>query len=296
MRDGGIVENMKGLGALFLSALPPDRRAELARPDLDAVLTGIWERGREAHPTVHVEAEELARALGARRAEREFALERIVAADLYLALGCVAHDRHAIDTLERTVVAPLARKLRRGGIPADRIDAVIRDVRESMLVATPRRPPKLALYTGQVPLSAFALLIGKRELAAHLRRSAKDPTNGRSPDGTPDEAMGPEGRALLDDHRADFEGALAAALSGLPTADRALLRWSVREGRSIDAIAPRLGVDRATVARRIARARRKVADDVRAELRARLRLGDSSFDSLCHAMVPELDLSLSRLL
>lgn len=291
--DDGIVDTM-GLGEVFLSAVPPERRHELDRADLDAVLTRIWERGRAAHPTVTVTAEELARALGARRAEREFSLDAVVASDLYLALGCVAHDRRAIDTLERTVVAPLARKLRRGDTPADVIEAVVRDVREALLVATPRRPPKLALYTGQVPLSAFALLVGKRELATHLRRRPKYGPIGLGHERVHLAGEDPEGQALLSAHGAEFESALAAALSGLPAADRALLRWSVREGSSIDVIAPRLGVDRATVARRIARARRKVADDVRAELRARLRLGDSSFESLCHAMVPALDLSLSR--
>lgn len=287
---------MRGLGELFLSAMPAERRAEVARPDLDVTLARLWERGREAHPAVRVTAEELARALGQRRAEREFSLDAVVAPDLYLALGCVHHDRHALEELERSVVAPLARRLRRGGIAADVIEAVVRDVRESMLVATPRRPPKLALYTGQVPLSAFVLLVGKRELATHLRRRSKDGASAAYLDVFPGESEDPEGHTLLAAHRADFEDAVTAALAGLPPADRALLRWSVREGRSIDAIAPRLGVDRATVARRLARARRKLADDVRADLRARLRIGDSSFDSLCHAMVPELDLSLSRLL
>lgn len=287
---------MKGLGEIFLSALPTERHEEVTRPDLDAVLTRLWEQGREAHPTFSVTAEELALALGARRGAREFSLDAVVAPDLYLALGCVAHDRRAIDTLERSVIAPLARKLRRGEIPADVLEAVIRDVREALLVATPRRPPKLALYTGQVPLAAFALLVGKRELATHLRRRPRHAATRPETERSPAEGADPEGQALLAAHGADFEHALAAALSGLPAADRALLRWSVREGSSIDVIAPRLGVDRATVARRIARARRKVADDVRAELRARLRLGDASFDSLCHAVVPAIDLSLSRLL
>jgi RNA polymerase sigma-70 factor (ECF subfamily) len=110
------------------------------------------------------------------------------------------------------------------------------------------------------------------------------------------DALDPELATLLKVHRATFEQAVVRAMSALDDDGKRLLRWSVREGLGIDAIAPRLGIDRATVARRLTRIRAGLAEAIRHDLRARLGIGDSSFESLCAAMLPDLDVSLSRVL
>jgi RNA polymerase sigma-70 factor (ECF subfamily) len=286
-----------GLREAFLSAVPEGARRELDTPELAATLSRLWKEGQAAHPTLTVDAERFARELGARRAERELDLGEIVAGDFTLALAALAGDRGAISTFEATVMAPLTRKLGSLTRDAEVVDLTVRTVRESMFVGTERRRPKLAMYTGQVPLGAFVLLVGKRELASLARKRPREVPVGDAEalDGQ-DPHHDPELETLLHAHRGAFEQVVLRVMARLPPEERDLLRWNVKEGASIDTIAPRLGVNRATVARRLARVREKLSEEVREELRSRLRLGTQTFDSLCHKMMPELDVSLSKVL
>jgi RNA polymerase sigma-70 factor (ECF subfamily) len=286
-----------GLREAFLSALPEGARRELDTPDLEATLVRLWNEGRAAHPTLSVDAETLARELGARRAERDLDVKEVVAADLYLALAALAGDRAAVRVFEATLMAPLARKLSSVSRDAETVEATVRTVRESMFVGTDRRRPKLAMYTGQVPLAAFLLLVGKRELATLARKRPREVPVGDAEElDRRDPRNDPELETLLHAHRGAFEQVVTRVMARLSEDERALLRWNLKEGASIDTIAPRLGVNRATVARRLSRVREKLAAEVREELRERLRLGTQSFDSLCQKMMPELDVSLSKVL
>jgi RNA polymerase sigma-70 factor (ECF subfamily) len=286
-----------GLREAFLSALPEGARRELDTPDLEATLVRLWNEGRAAHPALSVDAETLARELGARRAERDLDVKEVVAADLYLALAALAGDRAAVRVFEATLMAPLARKLASVSRDAETVEATVRTVRESMFVGTDRRRPKLAMYTGQVPLAAFLLLVGKRELATLARKRPREVPVGDAEElDRRDPRNDPELETLLHAHRGAFEQVVTRVMARLSEDERALLRWNLKEGASIDTIAPRLGVNRATVARRLSRVREKLAAEVREELRERLRLGTQSFDSLCQKMMPELDVSLSKVL
>ena len=291
---------MERLRAHFLDPLPDAVRAACDSPDLAAGLHAAWAVGQSAHPDVRLDPERFAAALGARRAEREFSWRDLVAADFFLAVASLENDPQAMRTFEATMMGPLARKLggaRAVGRDADAVEATVRTVRESMFVGTEKRKPKLAVYTGQVPLGAWILLVAKRELASLTRKKPRETPVGDAR--VFDEHAAPgdtELIVLLRAHRGAFEQVITRVMGELEPGDRDLLRWSVKEGASIDTIAPRLGINRATVARRLARIRERLADAVRAELRARLRVGAQTFDSLCAKMMPELDLSLSKVL
>lgn len=281
----------------FLACLPEPLRASEDTPDLDASLHEIWSSGRASHPGVKLSADTFAKALGTRRGEREFSWREISAPDLFLAVAALDNDPVAARTFEATIVGPLTRKLAAVTRDAELVEATIRTVRESMFVGTEKRKPKLAVYTGQVPLSAWMLLVAKRELASLARKRPREIPVGDAHELDDQPAVGdPELLALLRAHRGVFEQVVERALADLEPSDRDLLRWSIKEGASIDAIAPRLGINRATVARRLGRLRDRLAEAVRAELRARLRIGSQTFDSLCSKMMPELDLSLSKVL
>jgi RNA polymerase sigma-70 factor (ECF subfamily) len=288
---------MGSLSDRFFSAFPADERPPLAPNELEHLLDTAFARGRAAHGEVNLSRETFARTLGERRAEREFSLHELACEDFFLAVACLTGDPVALRTFETDVMAPLERKLASIAHDKTLAETVAAKVRESMFVGTERRKPKLAVYTGQAPLAAWILLVGRRELESHRRTKARELPSGdtRLLEAAVD-ALDPELATLLKVHRATFEQAVVRAMSALDDDGKRLLRWSVREGLGIDAIAPRLGIDRATVARRLTRIRAGLAEAIRHDLRARLGIGDSSFESLCAAMLPDLDVSLSRVL
>lgn len=75
-----------------------------------------------------------------------------------------------------------------------------------------------------------------------------------------------------------------------------MLRLSLLEGLGIDAIARIYDLHRATVARRIARARESVAEGARRRLGEDARLAPSELASVTRACRSALDLSLVRAL
>ena len=288
---------MGSLSDLFFSAFSESARPPIAPDDLGHLLDQAYLRGRRAHPDVELAPSAFVLALGERRAEKEFSLHELACEDFYLAVACLAGDPFALRAFESEVIGPLGRKLATLAHDATLAETVLAKVRESMFIGTDRRKPKLAVYTGQAPLSAWILLVGRRELESHRRTKPRELPSGdtRLIEGIHG-GLDPELATLLKLHRTTFEQAVLNAMGALDTDAKRLLRWSVREGLGIDAIAPRLGVDRATVARRLTRLRAALADTVRQDLRERLGLGDSSFESLCAAMLPDLDVSLSRVL
>lgn len=287
---------MASLAATFLGALPVQAREAEKTPTLEGELAAACERAEEAHPGVALPRETFVRALAERTAEREVPWRDVVLADLYLAVACLAGDKHALRAFEGGPIAELARKLGRQTLDRELVEATIRNVRESMFVGTEKRRPKLAVYTGQVPIAAWLFVVGKRELASVARKKPRElPTRLGVLEDSPS-PHDPELYALLRAHRGAFQDVIAKVMGALAPADRELLRWTLKEGHAPDRIAPELGVDRATVYRRLARVRARLEREVERELRAKLRLGTETFDSLCAKMMPELDVSLSRIL
>ncbi len=285
------------LAACFLGRLPEDLRAAEDAADLGERLEEKWRIGQEEHPDVSLAAEAFARALGDRRSARAFLLDEVFSGDFFVAVAALEGDRVALRTFEDTGIRPLYGALRRGGAQDDVIEEVVRTVRESMFLGTPRRPPKLAIYTGQVPLLAWLRVVAQRELLTFLRKRKREvPSTAFEDLGRGMAERTPELLALQRVDKTRFEGALQAAMGTLEPEERRLLHWHLKEGLGIDDIAPRLAVHRATAARMLTRVRKRLFDGVRADLRNKHRMGSASIDSLCAHMAADLDLTLSRIL
>lgn len=288
---------MDSLRACFLESLPPDVREAEDSPDLSERLQEKWRIGQDEHPDVTLSQEAFARALGERRSAREFLLDEVFSGDFFLAVAALAGDRVALRTFEEAGIRPLYAALRRGGAVDDVTEEVVRTVRESMFLGTPRRPPKLAIYTGQVPLLAWLRVVAQRELLTFLRKQKREvPTADMEELGRVFAQRNPELAAFERVDKTRFEGALQAAMKTLEDDERRILHWHLKEKIGIDDIAPRLGVHRATAARMLARVRKRLFDGVRADLRKTHRMGSASIDSLCAHMAADLDLTLSRIL
>jgi len=106
----------------------------------------------------------------------------------------------------------------------------------------------------------------------------------------------PELSILRAQYRDAVDAALRAALAGLNARARALLRYQLIDGWSIDQVGKLYGVHRATAARWLADARAALGDAIRSELAARLRIAASEVDSIVRLVQSRVDMSLDRLL
>ena len=80
--------------------------------------------------------------------------------------------------------------------------------------------------------------------------------------------------------KAILTAALRDAVASIGADHRLLLKLHICDGLAIDDLAPLLGVHRATASRRLERARRALAEEVRAQIKGAHRLDSAAVDSL----------------
>jgi RNA polymerase sigma-70 factor (ECF subfamily) len=248
-----------------------------------------------AWPGVEVARERFLRALTAALDGRGMARDSIHTSDLYLALGCLAQDAEALTALERVVLVAVRPAIARAcGREAD-VDDAVQATREKLLVG---EHPKLAQYLGRGALVGWVRVVGVREALEAKRKTRREVADGDEAlvDREGAGAQSLELRVLRDLHGPAFREAVQQALRTLDAEERTLLRMHVRDGLSIDRIAPMLGIHRATAARRLERARQRTLENVRAFLREKHGMSDSAAQSLCLALATEVDVSIGRAL
>jgi RNA polymerase sigma-70 factor (ECF subfamily) len=92
------------------------------------------------------------------------------------------------------------------------------------------------------------------------------------------------------------DAGLRSALARLDARSRALLRYQLIDGWSIDQVGKLYGVHRATAARWLADARQVLGDAIRSELATRLQISTHEVDSIVRLVQSRVDMSLDRLL
>jgi RNA polymerase sigma-70 factor, ECF subfamily len=158
-------------------------------------------------------------------------------------------------------------------------------------------PGAIDEFSGRGDLRSYLRVIATRELVRVINR-------GRREVGVGDDAFfdmlspssDPELAYLRERYRGDVDAAMRAALVALPEQPRALLRYSMVDGWSIDRIGALYGVHRATAARWVAAAREELGAAIRAELAARLAIVVDEVDSIVRLVQSRIDVSLERLL
>jgi RNA polymerase sigma-70 factor (ECF subfamily) len=216
-------------------------------------------------------------------------------ADTYLAAACATGNREAVRALEGECISRVPDVLRRVDGRADFAADICQQLRIRLLVTDDDAPPRIARYTGEVPLAAWTRVIALR-LAFNAKRGAKA-VGGEPKEGEGDAAIAdPELDYLRAQYREPFARAFQSALGGLSKDDRTILRLHYVDGVNIDGIGRIFQVHRATVARwlvrirsdMLARAKVLLAEQVGAEL--------DEAESLMGALAAEIDLTLSRVL
>jgi RNA polymerase sigma-70 factor (ECF subfamily) len=219
------------------------------------------------------------------------------ARELELAVAAAGGSSSAIAELEQMfapTIAAVCRRFARGGHTEDDLRQILR---EKLFVGEPDRPATIAHYNGEGSLDAWIRVtatrlfidLGRRKDRA--RETAADPA-----ELDPIEA----GDLELDLIKAEYRGAIARALAEaareLEPGERHLLRQHLVGKLSVEQLAAVLGVHRATISRRLSRARDALIARTRELVKERLRLDDRELTELFGLVISKLDVSLRRML
>ncbi len=294
------MSTMVSLEDAFQAALDDEARSRFeGDATLAATLAQLRATALAAYPDVAVDAAtfaaELARRLGATADPEQLA--RVRADHVHLAIACGAGDPLAIRRFEDDFLDEIDAAARRLRASPDQADEVRGHLRRILFVGEPGRPAALCEFSGRGDLRSYLRVIATRDLVRVINK-------GRREIGITDDALldmlspasDPELGYLREHYRADVDAAMRAALAALPDQPRALLRYSVIDGWTVDRIGALYGVHRATAARRVAAAREELGAAIRAELAARLEVSVGEVDSIVRMVQSRIEVSLERLL
>jgi len=286
--------------SVFVGELTEVARARFTDTvELVATLARLRAEACAAYPDLIVDAAtfagELARRLGDLASPDQLAAAR--AGHVHLAIACAGGDELAIRRFEAELFDEVRVTGARMRARPEQLDEVRSRLRQVLFTSEPGRRAAVSTFSGRSDLRSYLRVVITREL---VRLIDKD----RHRVELDDDAMlqlvaptdGPELGFLRERYRAEVDLAIRAALAGLPDASRALLRYSVVDGWSVDRIGALYGVHRATAARRVAAARDELATAIRAELATRLAITVDEVDSIVRLVQSRIDVSLERLL
>jgi len=217
--------------------------------------------------------------------------------ELALVAGLRTGSADAHRVFEARYLAPLGGSL--GGLRLGdaELDEVKQRTREKLLVPDTSGVLRVEAYAGRGRLGGLVRVVATREAISLRRRSARE--------------VGLEGGALAEplarswdpgieilkgEAREAFVAAFEAAVRGLTSRDRTLLRLHLLGGVTLEKLAEMYGVHRATVVRWLAAARQTVLDETRRGLSASLQIRGPELESLMDAVRQSLDVSVERML
>ncbi|MCA9705039.1 MAG: sigma-70 family RNA polymerase sigma factor [Myxococcales bacterium] len=280
--------------AAFVAALPPEHRDRWDHASIDALLARARAEGHAQWPALPLDAERLATWL----AERVDApagpagAASLQLASLWLTCACAHGVPGAMEAFARQHGPDVDGALRRLGLS----EAAAADVRQAALdkLFVDGRQ-KIRGYNGRGALGGWVRAVVVRQaISMGRRRAPLDLARDELPQ-LPALAD-PERELLGARYGPRLREALQRALLDLPAEDRNLLRFRFVDGLTLDELARVFDVHRATVARRLARARAQVRQAALERLRVEFAVGVADAASLVRLVRSQLDLSLSGLL
>jgi RNA polymerase sigma-70 factor, ECF subfamily len=260
----------------------------------DSELALAYEAGRQAWPDLDLDHERFAERARAGRVAPEDLRAR--AADLFLAYACADGDRTALRQFEAAILSRVEIYVARLGMTAPALDETRQRVRVKLLTGD---PPAIARYRGRGPLAAWVRVTTVRlalDLAASDEGGAPKSADRELLELTAPLDDNPEMEAARALYRQRFQAGLEAALAGLSTRDKTLLRLHVVEALNVDAIGRIYRVHRATAARWLLAIRSRIFQSVRNELGLRRLVSPSELGSLATLLRDEIHISAERIL
>jgi RNA polymerase sigma-70 factor (ECF subfamily) len=215
--------------------------------------------------------------------------------DLYLACAGLAGDPAAVAVIDAEIVVPARTSISRVLPELAFVDDVLQELRKKLLVGPDAR---LGRYSGRSPLEGWVRVTATR-LAYDVMRAqaARAPADlDGDLEALADQSAEPDLQVLKRRLGPSFQQALRQSLQELAPRDRTVLWMHLVQGLSLDQIARPYAVHRATAARWLADARKKVIDGVRACVREEHGpLSSEELDSLARLVASQMHLTLERL-
>lgn len=290
---------MSELATTFLTGLDDDLRARFPDLDaLDATLTRLCADARAAYPELPFDPRafsgELAQRLGGLASPAQ--LSAIRADHVHLAIACTAGSDLAIKQFEAELFDEVSATGARMRARPDQIDDARGTLRRVLFTAEPGRRAAVAVFSGRSDLRTYLRVIATRELVRVIVKGKDVAVDDHALADLVAPNDSPELAALRERYRDDVDAAIRDALANLPEPSRALLRYSVVDGWSIDRIGALYGIHRSSAARRVAAARDELAAAIRMEVSRRLAISIEEVDSIVRLVQSRIDVSLERLL
>jgi len=220
------------------------------------------------------------------------ALSSSPCADLYLACACARGDEKAIATFDKALLRDVTAALSRIDLGSTTLEDLRDRVRHRILVGEGGSLPRIAEYAGRGDLRGWLRVVAvrealgllrsqKREERVHLELAKLDPASGD-----------PELIRIERLYREEFQSAFREALASLSPRERNLLRQHYQQGLSIDQLGALYDIHRATAARRLARARERLASGTRQRMRERLQVERGELDDIIRLIQSQLEITL----
>jgi RNA polymerase sigma-70 factor (ECF subfamily) len=286
---------LASLSAILASAAPALKDVDGLEPALRELLDGA----RAAWPTLKVSDADFLAYLAARLPSGEeplAAIRSINAGDLYLACACARGVPGALVQLDRRYLSGVRDALARSlGVSLAFVDDVQQALREKLFIAQGGKPARILSYGGRGSLGSWLRSAAIRT-ALNLRPAARDEPLDELFSERAVSSDDQELRLLKTRCRKEFKDAFRKAIAQLGTDEVECLRLNLIEGLSIDRLAELYGISRATAARRLASARKKLMELTKEQLSERLGLSSGEVRSVVGLVRSQLDLSLHQYL
>lgn len=266
---------------------------------LGPILTDLCSQARVAHPDLGVTDRDLVEALAAHAPADhvEVFCGRCRAPELALAVAAATGSSRAITELERVHAGTLDATCRRFAGRGHGVDDLRQLLRAKLFVADAGEAPRITLYNGQGSLDSWLRVTATRLFIDLGRRKDRPREISEDPNELEiAEVIDLELELVKAEYRSAVTSAMVRAARELPPGERHLLRQHLAAGLTIDQLAAVLGIHRATVARRIARARDALTTRTRELVAVTLNIDDRELGELFGLVVSKIDVSLRKLL
>jgi len=285
----------------FLAGLSPPAREAFAATH-DATLALVTDRLRIAEETwpgvaldAAVFARDLARRLGDGATPESLAACRT--SDVYLAIACTEGDVLATRRISELLTREIDFAARDTRATPDQCTEVRGELHRILFTSEPERSAATRDFGGRGDLRGYLKVLATRALVRAVQRGRREAPH-------EDEALfvliapgsDPELSILRARFRDQVELAVRAALAKLDERSRAVLRYSLVDGWSIDRVGALYGVHRATAARWVSAAREALATRIRAEVAELLAIPVDEVDSIVRLVQSRIDVSFERLI
>lgn len=253
----------------------------------------LWIEGNDPDPSsmrewqAHAEATIAALGLDVLTASSILRLDELAFA-FFLSRGHPA----AMARFEAELIPEIDMVYRRfGNLPLSH-DEVRQRVRAKLLTG---EPPAIVSFRATGPLRAWVRSVAARLLLNVAAREQRElPHDEDFLDALVDSEPEAERAYIRHACRAEFRAALRSAIATLDPRERAVLKYSLADGLSIDAIARIYRVHRATAARWLQHGKRAVAQEAHRQIASDLAVSDEEAESIVRAALSGIGSSWLR--